>query len=122
MRKNRSSGFSLFELLVVIAIIGVLAAAAIPRFADFRAAAYDSRSQQDLRNLASAQELYRAANETYATDLTELTSFRTSDGVDVTIDSADPTAFHASAEHPGGRNLYEWDSAAQPALSSQPRN
>ena len=121
MRKDRSSGFSLFELLVVIAIIGVLAAAAIPRFADFRAAAYDSRSQQDLRNLASAQELYRAANETYATDLTALTSFRTSDGVDVTIDSADQAGFHATAEHPGGHNLYEWDSSAQPALSSQPR-
>ena len=62
-------GFSLFELLVVIAIIGVLAAVAVPRFADFRAAAYDARSQQDLRNLASAQELYRAANAAYAADL-----------------------------------------------------
>ena len=77
MRK-RERGFSLFELLVVIAIIGVLAAAAIPRFADFRAAAYDSRSEQDLRNLASAQELYRAANETYAADVGQLPSFKPS--------------------------------------------
>jgi prepilin-type N-terminal cleavage/methylation domain-containing protein len=113
-------GFSLFELLVVIAIIGVLAAAAIPRFSDFRAAAYDSRSQQDLRNLASAQELYRAANETYAADVADLPSFKPSEGVEVTIDAADQTAFRASAEHPGGRNTYSWDSEQQPSLTSEP--
>jgi prepilin-type N-terminal cleavage/methylation domain-containing protein len=120
MRKAQG-GFSLFELLVVIAIIGVLAAAAIPRFSDFRAAAYDSRSQQDLRNLASAQELYRAVNEVYADDVALLPSFRPSEGVEVTIESADNTAFRASASHPGGRTLYGWDSQAQPALSSQPQ-
>jgi len=117
-----SRGFSLFELLVVIAIIGVLAAAAIPRFSDFRAAAYDSRSQQDLRNLASAQELYRAVNESYAADVAALPSFRPSEGVEVTIDSADEAAFQASAQHPGGRNLYSWDSSAQPTLSEQPKS
>jgi prepilin-type N-terminal cleavage/methylation domain-containing protein len=121
MKRNGSSGFSLFELLVVIAIIGVLAAAAIPRFADFRAAAYDARSQQDLRNLASAQELYRASNETYASDVASLASFRPSEGVELTIDTADQSAFQATAEHPGGRNVYAWDSETQPALSSQPR-
>ena len=118
--KKRERGFSLFELLVVIAIIGVLAAAAVPRFADFRAAAYDSRSQQDLRNLASAQELYRAVNETYAADVGSLPSFIPSEGVDLQIDSADNAAFRASASHPGGRNLYTWDSQSQPALSSTP--
>jgi type II secretory pathway pseudopilin PulG len=110
----------LFELLVVIAIIGVLAAAAIPKFSDFRAAAYDSRSQQDLRNLASAEELYRASNDIYADDAGLLPSFRPSEGVELTIDSADNTAFHATASHPGGRNRYTWDSEAQPALSSEP--
>jgi prepilin-type N-terminal cleavage/methylation domain-containing protein len=118
--KKRERGFSLFELLVVIAIIGVLAAAAIPRFADFRAAAYDSRSQQDLRNLASAQELYRASNETYADDAAVLPSFQPSEGVELTIESADTTAFRATAQHPGGRNVYTWDTSAQPALSSAP--
>jgi len=119
--KKTERGFSLFELLVVIAIIGVLAAAAIPRFADFRAAAYDSRSEQDLRNLASAQELYRAANETYAADVGQLPSFKPSEGVDITIDSADNAAFHASASHPSGHNTYTWDTEAQPALSSAPQ-
>ena len=119
MRK-RERGFSLFELLVVIAIIGVLAAAAIPRFADFRSAAYDSRSEQDLRNLASAQELYRATNETYADDVALLPSFQPSEGVEIAIESADTTAFRASASHPSGQNSYTWDTSAQPALSSTP--
>ena len=119
-KRNGHHGFSLFELLVVIAIIGVLAAAAIPRFSDFRAAAYDSRSQQDLRNLASAQELYRAANESYAAEVAELPSFKPSEGVEVTIDAADQAAFRASAAHPGGRNTYSWDSDQQPSLTAEP--
>jgi type II secretory pathway pseudopilin PulG len=112
----------LFELLVVIAIIGVLAAVAVPRFADFRAAAYDARSQQDLRNLASAQELYRAANTSYATDLALLDTFRTSDGVDVAITTADASRFAATASHDAGQNDYAWDSDAQPPMTVTPRS
>jgi prepilin-type N-terminal cleavage/methylation domain-containing protein len=114
-------GFSLFELLVVIAIIGVLAAVAVPRFGDFRAAAYDARSQQDLRNLASAQELHHAAAQTYAADATDLTSFRISDGVDLAITTADATKFQATASHPSGLNDYAWDSDAQPPMTTTPR-
>jgi prepilin-type N-terminal cleavage/methylation domain-containing protein len=117
----RTAGFSLIELLVVIAIIGVLAAVSIPRFGDFRAAAYDARSQQDLRNLATAQELYRATNETYTASADELVSFTASEGVDVTIDAADRVSFRASASHPAGRYVYLWDSAGKPALTVVPR-
>jgi len=115
----KRDGFSLFELLVVIAIIGVLAAVSVPKFEDFRAAAYDARSQQDLRNLASAQELHRATNETYARRLDELGSFEASDGVDIRIDSADGNTFRASAAHPSGHHRYAWDSSAHPALSAR---
>jgi len=110
-------GFTLFELLVVMAIIGVLAAVAVPRFGEFRAAAYDTRSQQDLRNLASAQELYRASNEAYAADVAALGFFQASDGVDLQVVSADRVAFAARAAHPAGAHQYRWDSAASPALS-----
>ena len=119
LRNRFPAGFSLLELLVVISIIGILAAAAIPRFGDFRASAYDSRSQQDLRNLAAAQELFRAVHEEYASDLQNLTAFVASDGVTVSIDSANEGNFTASASHPSGRLSYAWDSSADPAMSSE---
>lgn len=120
-RDRRSAGFSLLELLVVVAILGILVAAALPRFQEFRAAAYDSRSQQDLRNLAAAEELYRATASAYATDLSLLTGFAASEGVDVVVESANETAFTATASHPAGSHDYRWDSGADPALSSTAR-
>ncbi len=111
-------GFSLLELLVVVAILGILVAAALPRFAEFRAAAYDSRSQQDLRNLAAAEELYRATSPTYADDTALLSGFAASEGVEVELESADETGFVATATHPAGSRDFRWDSGAEPALSS----
>jgi prepilin-type N-terminal cleavage/methylation domain-containing protein len=117
-RADAGAGFSLFELLVVIAIIGVLAAVSVPKFGDFRAAAYDARSQQDLRNLASAQELFRASTHVYAARLEALGSFEPSEDVEIRIDVADRDVFRASAVHPSGRHRYEWNSTASPSLSS----
>lgn len=112
-------GFTLFELLVVIAVLGLLAAMSVPRFADFRAAAYDARSQQDLRNLASVQELYRATHGSYAARISDLASFAGSEGVRLTIDHADTVRYQASAEHDAGRHRYRWTSDASPPLSSE---
>jgi len=103
-------GFTLFELLVVIAIIGILAAAAIPRFGAFRALAYDARAEQDLRSLAAAEELYRAEHPAYASDPAALASFTPSEGVVVRIERADaavsaqaPTTRPAAAASAGIR-------------------
>lgn len=116
--RRTAAGFSLLELLVVVAILGILVAAALPRFAEFRAAAYDSRSQQDLRNLAAAQELYRATSPTYADDTATLTGFAASEGVEVTVESADETTFVATATHPAGTRDFRWESDADPPLTS----
>ncbi|NQY92199.1 MAG: prepilin-type N-terminal cleavage/methylation domain-containing protein [Deltaproteobacteria bacterium] len=118
---NAEKGFTLFELLIAVAIIGILAAVSIPRFSDYRAAAFDSRAQQDLRNVASAQELHHATSDTYAAATADLAGFSSSPGVVMAIASADASAFVASASHPGGKNVYSWDSAAQPAMSSAPQ-
>ncbi len=117
---STTKAFSLLELLVVIAIIGILAAASLPRFSEFRAVAYDSRAQQDLRNLAAAQELHRAGHDGYAGDLDELSAFKSSEGITLTIESSDDDAFAASSYHSSGANLFTWDSAADNPLSADP--
>ena len=61
----KEKGFTLIELLVVIAIIGILAAIAIPQFAEYRQRGFDSRARSDLRNTATAEEAYYAENEEY---------------------------------------------------------
>ena len=116
--EEEERGFSLLELLVVVAILGILIAAALPRFAEFRAAAYDSRSQQDLRNLAAAEELHRATSPAYTTDTAVLKGFAASEGVDVAVESADETGFIATATHPAGSRDFRWESEADPPMTS----
>ena len=55
--RNRK-GFTLIELLIVVVIIGILAAIAIPKFANTKEKAYIASMKSDLRNLATAQEAY----------------------------------------------------------------
>ncbi|MDF1503702.1 prepilin-type N-terminal cleavage/methylation domain-containing protein [Roseisolibacter sp. H3M3-2] len=66
MQTNNRKGFSLIELLIVVVIIGILAAIAIPKFANTKEKAYIAQMKSDLKNLASAQESYFADNNAYA--------------------------------------------------------
>ena len=99
--------------------MGLLATVALPRFSEFRAAAYDARAQQDLRNLAAAQELYRATAGSYASTASQLSAFRASQGVELSIEGADEDGFMARAGHPSGNRGYTWDSDRDPPLASQ---
>ena len=58
-------GFTLIELLIVVAIIGILAAIAIPQFAAYRAKAYNSAAESDLKNNKTALESFFADNQQY---------------------------------------------------------
>lgn len=56
MLRNTRKGFTLIELLIVVVIIGILAAIAIPRFANTKEKAYIASMKTDLKNLVTVQE------------------------------------------------------------------
>ena len=60
--KSNNKGFTLIELLTVIGIIGVLAAIAIPAYAQFKTRALDSEAKSHLHNIYLACKGYWTDN------------------------------------------------------------
>ena len=79
MMKMRK-GFTLIELLIVVVIIGILAAIAIPKFANTKSKAYRTAMISDLRNMVTAEEAFFSDSSYYSTSITAI-NFSQSTGV-----------------------------------------
>lgn len=113
----KSLGFTLLELLIVLTIISVLTLVAVPQYKEYRARAYDTVAQLDLKNTAIAEEAYYFDAERYLAcadssclDLPGLVAFSRGVGVNVEIPDAD--YFIARAQHESGTGrTFVWDSS-----------
>jgi len=109
MRNTIRKGFTLIELLIVVVIIGILAAIAIPKFANTKEKAYLASMKSDLRNMATTQEAYFADFQVYVSGSASnvggttaaVNGFVPSSGVSVTATASGGTGWSASSTHSG---------------------
>jgi len=97
MLRNRK-GFTLIELLIVVVIIGILAAIAIPKFANTKSKAYITAMKSDLRNMVTAEEAFFSDSSKYSTSLTQI-NFKQSTGVNTPTITTGAGYWSATVSH-----------------------
>ncbi|MFT5425507.1 MAG: type IV pilus assembly protein PilE [Gammaproteobacteria bacterium] len=82
---KKQTGFTLLELMITVAIIGILAAIALPQYAQYTQRAHRSAAQQLMLEIASKQEQYVIDMRAYTTNFS-------STGLNITNGDWDCTA------------------------------
>ena len=64
---SREEGFTLVELMIVIIILAILTAIAVPSYMVLRNRARVAAAQSEMKNIATALEMYNADQDAYPT-------------------------------------------------------
>jgi type II secretion system protein G len=96
MMRKSERGFTLIEMMIVVAIIAILVAILVPNFMRARAQAQTAACEANLKEIATALELYQTDHEAYpdVASLTNVTNTEANLGPylrQTPIDPVDPT-------------------------------
>lgn len=99
MPSEEERGFTLIEMMIVVAIIAILVAILVPNFVRARAQAQSAACEANLKEIATALELYQTDHEAYpdVTTLTNVTSSEANLGPylrQTPIDPVNPAGFY----------------------------
>jgi len=121
-------GFTLIELMIVVAIIGILAAIAVPQFAQYRASSFNSSAIADMRNIMTAEEAYYVDNQVYvnlpaiagfAASLANLPGTRLSKDTCAVVNNATAIDFQVKTENFKGDKSYTSSQSGNVIINSK---
>lgn len=93
MNREEERGFTLIEMMIVVAIIAILVAILVPNFMRARAQAQTAACEANLKEIATALELYQTDHQMYPTATnTDVTSSDASIGPYLRQTPVDPVA------------------------------